>query len=142
MLDRALSRSDASVPIPASPTLAGELALTGRAPTTVGVSESASIALILSISDIGSSASVPSAGGASGGDSSLLSPAYCAAAVPVDNNVAMTATSAIHPYFTTHLHLLIESAPNRGPGIVVDPGVTENAQMRKVLSTLFLLGYR
>jgi hypothetical protein len=52
------------------------------------------------------------------------------------------ATNAIHPYFTTHLHLLIESEPNAGPGVVEDPGVTENAQMQKVLSTLFLLGYR
>ena len=67
---------------------------------------------------------------------------YCAAAVPVDNNVAMTATSAIHPYFTTHLHLLIESEPNAGSGVIVDPGVTEHAQMRKVLATFFLLGYR
>jgi hypothetical protein len=47
------------------------------------------------------------------------------------------ATNAIHPYFTTHLHLLNESAPNAGPGIDVDPGAAENAQRRDVLSTLF-----
>ena len=52
------------------------------------------------------------------------------------------ATNAIHPYFTTHLHLLIESEPNAGPGIDVDPGAAEHAQRRNVLSTPFFLAPR
>jgi len=69
----------------------------------------------------------------------LSSPAYWALTGPVDNKAAIMATNAIHPYFTTHLHLLIEREPNAGPGVGVDPGASENAQRRDVLSTLFFL---